>query len=86
MLLGQARWKECVKPGLELPPLPPRLVEEGELGPIVNVLMNKVSRKPGNSKSKGGAGNSGAEGQDYGRGKRSREVNNPYFLEFLLVF
>jgi hypothetical protein len=85
LFLGQARWKECVKPGIELPPLPPRLVEEGELGPIVNVLMNKVTRKPGNSKSKGGAGNSGAEGQDYGRGKRSREVINLYLFALMLV-
>lgn len=85
LFLGQARWKQCVevKPGFEPPPLPPRLVEEGELGPIVSVLMNKVTKKPGNPKSKGGAGNSGAEGQDYGRGKRSREVINLYCFAFL---
>lgn len=61
-----------VRAGAELPPLPSRLVEEGELGPIVNAMMNKVTKKPG-QKSKGVDGAS--DGQDYGRGKRTREVS-----------
>lgn len=73
----QARWKQCVKVklGCEPPPLPPRLIGESELGPIVKVLTNKLTKKPGSSKggsSKGGA----AEIQDYGRGKRAREIRS----------
>ena len=70
-----------VKPGFDPPPLPPRLIGESELGPIVKVLNNKLAKKPGSSK--GGSSKGGSiEVQDYGRGKRAREVKcaGSYFV------